>query len=219
MRMQPKRPMSAGSKPPISTKSPGKTRGPALDGKPASIRPGMGSTSGGGRGTGAPKPPKPPREMSGPRGPRGPRGSRDMEGVKGPRGMGDGPDRVGPTRSAPPSMPKSSRGVGGPAMGGAPARDMEGPRGPRGMGGSPSKMGAGMGGGAGGSRPPTMSKPAMSKPAMGKPPVAGPAPSGGAPAPAPKPPGMKKGGRVKKMAMGGKCRGMGAAKMGGKYKE
>jgi hypothetical protein len=28
---------------------------------------------------------------------------------------------------------------------------------------------------------------------------------------------MKKGGRVKKMAMGGKCRGMGAAKMGGKY--
>jgi hypothetical protein len=30
---------------------------------------------------------------------------------------------------------------------------------------------------------------------------------------------MKKGGRVKKMAMGGMCRGMGAAKKGGKYKE
>lgn len=28
---------------------------------------------------------------------------------------------------------------------------------------------------------------------------------------------MKKGGAVKKMAMGGSCRGMGAAKKGGKY--
>jgi hypothetical protein len=31
-------------------------------------------------------------------------------------------------------------------------------------------------------------------------------------------PGMAKGGYTKKMAMGGKCRGMGAATKGGKYK-